>query len=210
MSAGCTPLQIQAEAQRRKRERAAQPVERPPIWQPQAGPQQRAYVSRADVLGYGGEAGGGKSDLALGLAGTVHWRTLIFRREFPRLGGLIDRSREIFNADGRTAGDDSYNEALHRWKLRDGRQIQFAAIQYEQNKFNFQGRPHDLYVFDEATEFSETQIRFVIGWNRSTSQLPIHKSHTTMHALIALNGWPTVCRSLTSAQQMADAHNKSA
>lgn len=140
----------------------------PPTWQPQAGPQQRAYVSRADVLGYGGEAGGGKSDLALGLAGTAHWRTLIFRREFPRLGGLIDRSREIFNADGHTAGDDSYNEALHRWKLRDGRQIQFAAIQYEQNKFNFQGRPHDLYVFDEATEFSETQIRFVIGWNRST------------------------------------------
>lgn len=149
----------------RQQDRAAAP----PAWKPYpGGPQERAYFSPADVLGYGGEAGGGKSDLALGLAGTAHWRSLIFRREFPRLGGLIDRSREIFNAVGQAAGKDSYNEGLHRWKLREGRQIQFAAMQYEQDKFNFQGRPHDLYVLDEATEFAETQVRFVIGWNRST------------------------------------------
>lgn len=162
-----TSMQIQARAQQQKRRRADVP--RRPTWQPYVGgPQERAYDSPADVLGYGGEAGGGKSDLALGLAGTAHWRSLIFRREFPRLGGLIDRSREIFNAAGRSSGADSYNEALHRWKLSDGRQLQFAAIQHEDGKFNYQGRPHDLYVFDEATEFSETQVRFVIGWNRST------------------------------------------
>jgi len=140
-----------------------------PSWRPYVGgPQERAYYSLADVLGYGGEAGGGKSDLALGLSGTRHWRSVIFRREFPRLGGLIDRSREIFNSGGVSAGKDSYNEGLHRWKLSDGRQLQFAAMQYEDDKFNYQGRPHDLYVFDEVTEFAETQVRFVIGWNRST------------------------------------------
>ena len=167
---------IEIERERRRRQRRAAPVS---VWSPQhrpecdggaqcACPQVLAYHSTADVLGYGGEAGGGKSDLALGLAGTAHWRSIIFRREFPRLSGLIDRSREIFNAAGQAAGSDSFNEQFHRWKLRDGQQIQFAAMQYEQNKLNFQGRPHDLYVFDEAPEFTETQVRFVIGWNRST------------------------------------------
>lgn len=120
------------------------------------------------MLGYGGEAGGGKSDLLIGLAGTQHWRSIIFRREFPRVRALIERSREIFNARELVAGKDSYNEQTHMWRLTDKRQIEFAAMQYEQSKMSFQGRPHDLYGFDEATEFSESQVRFVIGWNRST------------------------------------------
>src|SRR4051794_21010050 len=32
----------------------------------------------------------------------------------------------------------------------------------------FKGDPHDLIVFDEGTDFLESQYRFIIGWNRST------------------------------------------
>ena len=138
------------------------------VWRPQAGPQTAALGSDADVLGYGGEAGGGKSDLLLGLAGTQHWRSILFRREFPRARAIIERSREIFNAREAAADKDSFNEQTHMWRLSDKRQIEIAAIQGEKDKLNFQGRPHDLYGFDEATEFSESQVRFVIGWNRST------------------------------------------
>ena len=138
------------------------------VWTPNAGPQTHALTSEADVLGYGGEAGGGKSDLLIGLAGTQHWRSIIFRREFPRVRALIERSREIFNARELAAGKDSYNEQTHMWRLSDKRQIELAAMQHEKDKTSYQGRPHDLYAFDEATEFSESQVRFVIGWNRST------------------------------------------
>lgn len=124
--------------------------------------------SAADILGYGGAAGGGKTDLLLGLAGWQHWRSIIFRREFPRLDGIIERSREVYNAEGASHAKDSYNENLHRWQLHDGRIVRFAAMQYEGDKKNYQGRPHDLYGFDEVTEFAETQVRFVIAWNRST------------------------------------------
>ena len=31
----------------------------------------------------------------------------------------------------------------------------------------WQGRPHDLKVFDEVTEQREDQVRFVMGWNRT-------------------------------------------
>lgn len=143
-------------------------AERGPIWQPQPGPQNAAYGSTADITGYGGAAGGGKSDLALGLAATLHHRSIIFRREFPRLEALVARSREILNQAGDDRLKDSYNESLHRWELSNGATIRFAAMQYEDDKNNFQGRPHDLYVFDEATEFTESQVRFVTAWNRTT------------------------------------------
>src|SRR5262245_32681954 len=39
-----------------------------PLWTPLPGPQTIAYQTPADVTGYGRAAGGGKTDLALGLA----------------------------------------------------------------------------------------------------------------------------------------------
>ena len=43
-------------------------------------PQEHAFNSEADELFYGGQAGGGKTDLGLGLALTAHKRSLILRR----------------------------------------------------------------------------------------------------------------------------------
>lgn len=137
------------------------------LWQPNPGPQTDAFNSPADILGYGGAAGGGKTDLALGLAATQHRNSAIFRRVFPNLRGIIERSREIFNPDGRNHAKDRFNETLHRWVLSDGRMIEFEACQYEKDKEKQRGRPRDLYVFDEATEFSRSQIEFIVGWLRS-------------------------------------------
>lgn len=139
-------------------------------WQPQPGPQAAAYESEADIIGYGGAAGGGKTDLLLGFAGNKHYRSIIFRRVFPLLEGIESRSREIYNHDAESRLKDRYNESLHRWELSDGRTIRFAAMQYEDDKKNFQGRPFDFYGFDEVTEFTESQVRFVIGWNRTTRE----------------------------------------
>lgn len=136
-------------------------------WQPLPGPQSMALASDADVIGYGGAAGGGKTDLLLGAAGTQHQRSIIFRRVFPSIRAMIERSRELF-ARGQSHAQDSYNEQLHLWRLIDGRQIEFGSLQYEADKRKYQGRPYDLYGFDEATEFPESFIRFVTAWNRTT------------------------------------------
>lgn len=139
-------------------------------WIPQSKPQWLAFLSRADELFYGGAAGGGKSDLLLGLAGEAHQRSIIFRRVFPNLRFLIERSRQIYNAEGQSHSKDSYNESLHIWRLLKGNMVEFGAMQYEQDKTNFQGRPHDFYGFDEAPEFAESQIQFVTAWNRTTDK----------------------------------------
>lgn len=124
------------------------------------GAQTAALNSKADILLYGGAAGGGKSDLILGAA-RQHHRSIIFRRTYSNLENLIDRSKEIF-----TGG--SYIGSPHpRWKFDEGSQAAFAAMQYEDDKLNYRGRAHDFYGMDEITEFTETQFRFIIGWNRS-------------------------------------------
>lgn len=133
-----------------------------PIWQPQPGPQALAYNSEADILGYGGSAGGGKSFLALGLAATKHRRSIIFRRVFPSLGGLIDDSQKILTRKG-----DKYNASSHVWRTADNRSIQFGQVQYQSDQKKHQGIPRDLMVFDESTEYPESVVRFLMGWNRT-------------------------------------------
>jgi hypothetical protein len=138
-------------------------------WRPNPGPQTEAYESEADVLGYGGAAGGGKTDLILGLAATCHKHSVIFRRVFPNLRAVIERSREILSGE-QDHGRDRYNESLHRWALPGGQMLEFEACQYEADKEKQRGRPRDFYAFDEATEFTKSQIMFIIAWLRSTVQ----------------------------------------
>lgn len=133
------------------------------LWKPNPGPQTEAYYNKADILGYGGAAGGGKSHLALGLAFTQHRRSVIFRRVYPNLKGIIEDSIALIGSD------KQYNKTEKVWRV-DGRLVEFGAMQYENDKFDWRGRPHDLYVYDEATEFSKSQIEFTMGWLRTTQK----------------------------------------
>jgi hypothetical protein len=130
-------------------------------WLPNPGPQTAAYFSIADETFYGGAAGGGKSALLCGLALTQHKRSILFRREFPQVKGLVDEIRRII---GHRSG---YNATTKVWRLADGREIEFGSVPNEDDVEKYQGRPHDLVGFDEITHFSEAQYRFLIGWNRS-------------------------------------------
>lgn len=126
-------------------------------------PQRLAFDSKADILLYGGSAGGGKTDLLCGLALTQHKKTVLFRREHKQLAGMVDRiltirrSREGFAQQPQTA-----------FKLGGGRIIELDGMQHLGDEEAWQGRPHDLYGFDELTQFLEYQFRYVITWNRST------------------------------------------
>lgn len=133
------------------------------LWSPLPGPQTLAYESLADETFYGGAAGGGKSSLLLGLAATAHQRSIIFRREYPQLEGLIEDSKAIIGQAGK------FNENKLIWRgLPDGRQIEFGAVQRDADVTKYQGRPHDFLGFDELPNFSKRQYQFLIGWNRTT------------------------------------------
>ena len=161
---------IRAEAIRRQRGQAEVATPIVPIdWHPLDGrdghpsPQQQGYESPADILFFGGSAGGGKVDLLLGLAGTAHRKSIIFRREFPQMAELRERSHQLYGARGRFNGQEQV------WHLDDGRIIEFGAVQIERFIEKYQGRPHDGFFFDEIAHFLESQFRFLIGWLRTTT-----------------------------------------
>lgn len=132
-------------------------------WIPSPGPQTDAFFCEADVLLYGGSGGAGKSDLGLGLAFTEHSRSLIIRRKYANLSSLTERACEI---NGTRNGFNASPPPLMR--TDDGRYIQFAGSQHLGDEQDWQGHAFDLKVFDEATQFLEAQVRFHLGWLRST------------------------------------------
>lgn len=135
----------------------------PPLWTPYPdSPQSRAIESPADITGYGGQAGGGKTDLVLGLACTRHRHSMVFRKEFPQFRSMIERAHEIIGDKGRFNGQEKV------FRLDDGRRIELGAVQYDQDKGKYRGRPHDLKAYDEATEILESIFWFTMGWLRST------------------------------------------
>jgi len=111
------------------------------IWIPQPGPQTEAYFCEADELFFGGQAGGGKTDLGIGLALTDHHDSLLLRRTskdadalfFPRIEQIIG------NTEGRNMGSAS------KWDVGD-RTMDIGGCQREDDKQKFKGKPHD-YIF---------------------------------------------------------------
>lgn len=135
------------------------------VWVPNPGPQTEAYFSDAYLTLYGGAGGGGKSDWGLGLAFTEHQRALIMRRKYTDLSGLTERAIQI---NGTRKGFNG--SAPPKLTTQDGRLIEFGAAQHIGDEQSWQGRPHDLLYIDEAAQFAESQIRYLMGWVRSTSE----------------------------------------
>lgn len=131
------------------------------MWKPLPGPQSLAFESKADIVGYGGAAGGGKTDLACGKALRKHRNIMILRRESTQLTGVIDRLEQLIG------NKDGYNGTSKIWRLKD-RQIEFGSLPHLGDERKYQGRPHDFLVFDEAANFLESQVRFLLGWLRTT------------------------------------------
>jgi hypothetical protein len=113
-------------------------------------------------MGYGGQAGGGKTDLGLGLAGTVFRKTLFFRREFTQLSDVIERGNQIYPVTF-VSGEKRL------WRF-NGRLIRLRGASHDRDWTKYQGQSNDLIVFDEAAEFTESQIRLISGWLRTTDE----------------------------------------
>lgn len=65
-------------------------------------------------------------------------------------------------------GHGTFNQQNKTWQLEGGRTLEFGSVQAESDVDKYRGRPRDLNGFDELTEFSEAQFRFLGGWVRTT------------------------------------------
>lgn len=124
----------------------------------------------AKVIGYGGAAGGGKSDALLGIAFLAAFRYPkcnigYFRREYPQLegpGGAIMRSQQLFS------GIAKWNGSQLRWTFPTGAILEFCHCKNEADMYNYQSQQFDIILFDEGTQFTRTIYRFMLTRNRAT------------------------------------------
>lgn len=149
---------------------------------PQAGPQERALASAADILVFGGGAGGGKTWALLLEAmrhkANPHFSAVIFRRTSPEIrnpGGLWDESLKLFGpVPGARAFESTLEWVFTTPRARKpalaatGAVIKFAHLQYEQDVLGWQGSQVPLIGFDQLETFSESQFFFMLSRNRST------------------------------------------
>lgn len=140
------------------------------IIRPQPGPQEMFLSSPADIVIYGGGAGGGKT-WGLLMEPTRHinnpkFGAVIFRRTSPQIrneGGLWDESVDMYLPLGAKP-----TESILDWTFPSGASISFSHIQHEKDKFDWQGSQICFEGFDELTHFTESQFWYLVSRNRST------------------------------------------
>lgn len=114
------------------------------------------------MLGYGGAAGGGKTDLGIGLAIERHKDSIIFRRTYRQLQSIVDRLGDLL-------GEHGHWQGLQQRFLFGDKTISVGSMQHAPDAKKYRGRPRDLMIFDEATEFTREQVFFPPAWLRSVS-----------------------------------------
>jgi predicted phage terminase large subunit-like protein len=95
------------------------------------------------------------------------------RRTFAQLekaDGMIARSHEWLGGT-----DAKWNGVDKKWRFPSGAVLEFGHMQNEKDKFNFQSAAYQFVGFDELTQFSETQYRYLFSRTRRLegSTLPI-------------------------------------
>ena len=83
------------------------------------------------------------------------YRGIIFRRSFPRLRELIDRSLKWFH------GIADWQKGDRCWVFPSGAKLYFGHCLYEESKYDYQGHEYQYMGFDQLEEFTESQYDFL-------------------------------------------------
>ncbi|MBR5948469.1 MAG: phage terminase large subunit [Clostridia bacterium] len=130
--------------------------------------QKEFFLSRARHTAYGGARGGGKSWamrrkfvlLALRYEGL---NLLLLRRTLPELreNHIVPLQRELYGAA-------EYNSTERVFRFPNGSRIKLGYCDSAQDVYQYQGQEYAVVGLEEATHFTEEQMRFLTTCNRTT------------------------------------------
>lgn len=138
---------------------------------PQPGPQVQFLSSSADIVIYGGAAGGGKTfgllTEPLRHINNPDFDAVIFRRTSPQLknpGSLYPESTKLYPLLG---GKATQPDSGFTWTFPSGATVRLTHLQHDKNVQDWQGAQIPLIAFDELTHFTEDQFWYMLSRNRS-------------------------------------------
>ena len=142
------------------------------IIRPQHGKQEQFLSSNADIVFYGGAAGGGKTYAALieplRHVNNKNFSCIIFRRTSPQIttpGGLWDTALELYTA----LGAKDIRSPNRYFRFPSGAKIVMNHLQYDKTVYDYQGAQIPLIEFEELTHFSWKQFTYMLTRNRSAT-----------------------------------------
>ena len=133
---------------------------------PIEGPQRQAFISDADILGYGGAAGGGKSALIALLSLLEHHRSVIFRHDAKQLSGLVD---DIIQFHGTQVGLNRQRGVFY-FGTENGHMAEWGGLGKPGSEMDWRGRAHDFLAADEVTEMALEKLIFLMTWLRTVKK----------------------------------------
>lgn len=141
---------------------------------PQKGPQTMLLQSDADIVIFGGAAGGGKSyGLLLDPLRYMfikNFRATIFRKNSTQIrmqGALWDESNNVYKLL-KARPRSTYLD----WRFKEGLKVNFAHLDNDASVYDYQGGQVAWMGFDELTHFTEFQFFYMLSRNRSVTGFP--------------------------------------
>jgi predicted phage terminase large subunit-like protein len=132
-------------------------------------------VNQVREVFFGGAAGGGKSDAllmaALQYVDVPGYAAILFRKTYADLaleGALMDRAREWL-----APTDARWSDRDHRWTFPSGATLSFGYIEHAGDEERYASAEFQLIGFDELTQFSERQYRFMFSRLRRTVNVDV-------------------------------------
>lgn len=146
----------------------------PNDWKPKSPAQKMALLCPAEILNFGGAAGSLKSETtlvdALKYVHRPEYRAVIFRKTYPELEFLIDRTRTLYAG----MGGRIYEGNKPEWRFPWGAVIEFRHMDKPKDVYKHQGPAYQYVAFDESTHQPEFVLRYIFNSRmRSTSGIPL-------------------------------------
>lgn len=130
--------------------------------------QKEFFLATAKHIAYGGARGGGKSwamrrKFVLLCSRYAGIKCLLLRRTFPEL-----EQNHIIPLLSELNGFATYNTAQRVFVFPNGSRLKLGYCDTEKDVYQYQGQEYEVIGFEEATQFTEFQMRYISTSNRTT------------------------------------------
>lgn len=128
-------------------------------WTPQPGSQELYLSCNITEVLYEGTRGPGKTEATLMVFGSQvgvgwgsEWRGVIFRRTYPELSDIINKSRKLFP---RIFPGAKYNAVDRSWRFPDGEMLMFRHCRVEDDYNHYHGHEFTFIGWEELTTWPD-------------------------------------------------------